>query len=208
MLTGNAAEAGSRAQTEVMAPKIALVYASRHGHVRAIAERLASIAAIRRCECAVIDVKHAHANALDGCDAAVIAGSVHFGRHAGTLRRFVARKLARLSSIPTAFVSVSGSAAALNGRAEAEKYIDDFIRVTGWRPDLRLSVAGAVLYTKYGPITRLMMKFASRTAGRDTDTTRDYVYTNWSEVDQFMHGFIDTLERHAHAVQEKQRARA
>jgi menaquinone-dependent protoporphyrinogen oxidase len=191
-----------------MATKIALVYASRHGHVRAIAERLAEIAAIRRFDCEVIDVKQASANALEGCDAALLAGSVHFGRHAATLRRFVERKLSRLSSIPTAFVSVSGSAAAMDGRAKAEEYVDDFIRVTGWQPDLRLSVAGAVLYTKYGPITRLMMKFASRTAGRDTDTTRDYVYTNWSEVDQFMHGFIDTLERHTHAVQEKQRARA
>ncbi|HEX6640395.1 MAG TPA: flavodoxin domain-containing protein [Thermoanaerobaculia bacterium] len=191
-----------------MATKIALVYASRHGHVRAIAERLASIAAIRRVDCAVIDAKHAPANALDGCDAALIAGSVHFGRHAGVLRRFVARKLAWLSSVPTAFVSVSGSAAALEGRAKAEEYVDDFIRVTGWDPDLRLSLAGALLYTKYDPITRLLMKFASRTAGRDTDTTRDFVYTNWSEADQFMHEFIDTLERHAHAVQEKQRAQA
>ena len=191
-----------------MATKIALVYASRHGHVAAIAKRLASIAAIRVFDCAVIDVKQARTNALDGCDAALIAGSVHFGRHAGALRRFVTRKLGWLSSIPTAFVSVSGSAAALEGRVKAEDYIDDFVRVTGWQPDLCLSIAGAVLFSKYGPITRLLMKFASRIAGRDTDTTRDYVYTNWSEVDLFMHGFIDTLERHAHAVQEKQRVHA
>ncbi|HYK00378.1 MAG TPA: flavodoxin domain-containing protein [Thermoanaerobaculia bacterium] len=191
-----------------MATKIALVYASRHGHVAAIAERLASIAAIRGFDCAIIDVKQTRATALDGCDAALIAGSVHFGRHASVLRRFVARKLAWLSSIPTAFVSVSGSAAALDGRAKAEEYVDDFIRVTGWQPDLRLSLAGAVLYTKYDPVTRLLMKFASRIAGRDTHTTRDYVYTNWSEADQFMHAFIDTLERHAHAVEEKVRARA
>ncbi|HEX6096279.1 MAG TPA: flavodoxin domain-containing protein [Thermoanaerobaculia bacterium] len=191
-----------------MATKIALVYASRHGHVRAIAERLAIIAAIRRVPFVIVDVKEAHGNALDGCDAAVIAGSVHFGRHAAALRRFVARRLRWLSSIPTAFVSVSGSAAALDGRAKAEEYIDDFVRATGWQPDLRLSLAGAILYTKYGPITRLMMKFASRTAGRDADTTRDQVYTNWSEADQFMHEFIDTLERHAHAVEEKQRAHA
>lgn len=186
-----------------MATKIALVYASRHGHVRAIAERLASIAAVRRVPCVVVDVKQAQGRALDGCDAVVIAGSIHFGHHARALRNFVKRRLPWLSSIPTAFVSVSGAAAALDGRAKAEEYIDDFMRVTGWKPDLRLSLAGAVLYTQYGAVTRLMMKFASRTAGRDTDTTRDYVYTNWSEADQFMHAFIDTLERYAHAVQEK-----
>jgi menaquinone-dependent protoporphyrinogen oxidase len=190
------------AQTEAMATKIAVVYASTHGHVRKIAERFAEIAAMRRVECVVIDVRLARGNALDGCDAVVIAGSVHFGRHAGGLRRFVARKLAWLSAIPTAFVSVSGSAASLDGGAKAEEYINDFARVTGWKPDFHLSVAGAVLYTKYDPITRLMMKFASRTAGRDTDTSRDYVYTNWNQVDQFMHAFVDALERHAHATQE------
>ena len=188
--------------------KIAVVYASSHGHVRAIAEQLAAIAALRRVECVVVDVRSARARPLDDCDAAVIAGSVHFGRHAAALRRFVARRLTWLSAIPSAFVSVSGSAASLDGRAKADEYMSDFVRATGWRPDLYFSVAGAVLYTKYDPITRLMMKFASRTAGRDTDTSRDYVYTNWMEVDQFMHGFIDTLERHAHAARERIRAQA
>ncbi|HEX7831005.1 MAG TPA: flavodoxin domain-containing protein [Thermoanaerobaculia bacterium] len=191
-----------------MSPKIALIYASRHGHVRAIAEHLASVAAVRRVDCVMIDVKQARLDVLDDYDAALIAGSVHFGRHAGPLRRFVTRNLSRLSSMPSAFVSVSGSAASLEGRVQAEEYIDAFVRVTRWTPDLRVSVAGAVLYTKYGFLTRLMMKFASRTAGRDTDTTRDVVYTNWIEVEQFMHTFVDTLERHAHAVRELVRARA
>jgi menaquinone-dependent protoporphyrinogen oxidase len=189
-----------------MTTKIAIVYASSHGHVRAIAEQLADIAAIRGVESVVSNVRSTRGSVLDECDAAVIAGSVHFGHHARALRRFVVRKLARLSEIPSAFVSVSGSAASLDGRAKADEYMSDFVRVTGWRPDLYFSAAGAVLYTKYDPITRLMMKFASRTAGRDTDTSRDYVYTNWTEVDQFMHGFIDMLERHARAAQEKVRA--
>lgn len=191
---------------QLMATKIAVIYSSSHGHVRTIAERLASIAAIRRIECVVIDVRLARGDALDDFDAAVIAGSVHFGRHSRSLRRFVVRRLTWLSSIPTAFVSVSGSAASLAGRAEAAKYLSDFLRTTGWQPDLRLSAAGAVLYTKYDPITRLVMKFASRTAGRDTDTSRDYVYTNWTELDQFMHGFVDTLERHACVTRETMRA--
>ncbi|HET7433405.1 MAG TPA: flavodoxin domain-containing protein [Thermoanaerobaculia bacterium] len=185
-----------------MVRKIAIVYSSRHGHVRAIAERLAEIAALRHLECSVADVRFA-GNALMSCDAAIVAGSVHFGRHARALRRFVARKLPWLSANPAAFLSVSGSAASLEGTAKAEQYIADFVRTTGWQPDMTLSAAGAVLYTKYDPLTRLMMKFASRTAGRDTDTSRDVVYTNWHAVDEFMHHFIDTLERHACAVGEK-----
>jgi menaquinone-dependent protoporphyrinogen oxidase len=190
------------AHTETMAGKIAIVYSSKHGHVRAIAERLAEIASVRHVECGVVDVRAA-ANVLASCDAAVIAGSVHFGRHARALRRFVERKLAWLSSNPSAFLSVSGSAASLEGIPKANQYIDDFVRVTGWKPDLTLSAAGAMLFTKYDPLTRLMMKFAARTAGREADASRDVVYTNWHAVDDFMHQFIDTLERHARAVDEK-----
>lgn len=185
-----------------MVRKIAIVYSSKHGQVRAIAERLAQIAAVRHVECTVTDVRFAD-DAFASCDAAIVAGSVHFGKHARPLRRFVERKLAWLSANPSAFLSVSGSAASLEGTDKANQYIDDFLRATGWQPDLTLSAAGAVLYTKYGPITRLMMKFASRTAGRETDTSRDVVYTNWPAVDDFMHRFIDSLERHACAIGEK-----
>ena len=178
-----------------MTTKIAIVYSSKHGHVRTIAERLAELAAVRRVECAVVDVRTAaHRSFLD-CDAVVVAGSVHFGRHARSLQRFVKQCIAWLSAVPSAFVSVSGAAASLDGQAQAEAYIANFLRATGWEPDFKLSAAGAVLFTKYGPVTRLMMKFASRTAGRDTDTSRDYVYTNWTLLDQFMHQFLDTLER-------------
>ncbi|MEO8379703.1 MAG: flavodoxin domain-containing protein [Acidobacteriota bacterium] len=110
-----------------MATKIAIVYSSKHGHVRAIAERLAEIAAIRHVECSVIDVRLA-GNALASCDAAIIAGSVHFGRHSRPLRRFVERNLSWLSANPSAFLSVSGSAASLEGMAKASQYIDDFER--------------------------------------------------------------------------------
>lgn len=187
--------------------KIAIVYSSKHGHVRAIAERLARIAAVRHLESEVADVRSA-GDVLDGCHAAVVAGSIHFGRHAAPLRRFVERSLSWLSSHPSAFVSVSGAAASLEGADEANKYIQDFLRSTEWHPDRMLSAAGAVLFTKYDPLTRLIMKFASRTAGRKTDTSRDVVYTNWVAIDDFMHQFIDSLERHARASGEKKRALA
>jgi menaquinone-dependent protoporphyrinogen oxidase len=187
--------------------KIAVVYSSRHGHVRAIAERLAQIAAIRHVECRVTDVRYA-GSALEDCGAAVIAGSVHFGKHARALRRFVEKKLAWLTANPSVFLSVSGSAATLEGAPKAEAYMHDFQRATGWQPQMSLSVAGAVLYTRYDPFTRLMMKFASRTAGRESDPTRDVIYTNWLAVDDFMHQFLDSLERHACAMREKERARA
>lgn len=185
--------------TGVMLPKIAVVYSSKHGHVREIAERLAANATAHEAACSVVDARRAGVFGPDRCGGIVIAGSVHFGRHSRALRRFVERNRQWLSTVPSAFISVSAAAASLDGRAEAEQYMEDFFRVTGWRPDSALSAAGALQYTKYDPLTRLMMRFASRTAGRETDLTRDHVYTDWNELDQFMDEFVGTLERSTHA---------
>lgn len=185
--------------TEGMLPKIAIVFNSKHGHVREIAERLAATAAAHDAACSVIDVRRAGVPGVTGCGGIVIAGSVHFGRHSRALRRFVERHRQWLSTVPAAFISVSAAAASLQGREEAEQYMENFFRATGWRPDSALSAAGAVLYTKYDPLTRLIMRFASRTAGRETDVTRDYVYTDWNVLDQFMDEFLGTLERSTHA---------
>lgn len=191
-----------------MALKIAIVYASWHGHVRAIAEHLASIGALRGAECTLYDAAKTAPADITACDAVLIAGSVHFERFQRSLRRFVERRLTLLSSVPSAFLSVSGSAAALGGRAKAEEGVADFIKATGWQPDLTECVGGALLYTKYDPFTRLAMKFASRIAGRGTDTSRDYDYTNWANVDAFMHLFVDTVERHTRAAVELRTAAA
>lgn len=199
-LSADADRARIGPDTDVMLPKIAIVYSSKHGHVREIAERLAAIAAEHEAACTVIDARRAGTAEPDRCGGIVIAGSVHFGRHSRALRRFVERNRQWLSTVPSAFISVSAAAASLDGRAEAVQYMEDFFRVTGWRPDSALSAAGAVQYTKYDPLTRLIMRFASRTAGRETDLSHDYVYTDWNELGLFMDEFVGTLERYTHAA--------
>ena len=47
-VSGDTAATGEATYLVIMAVKIAIVYASRHGHVHAIAEQLAAIASLRR----------------------------------------------------------------------------------------------------------------------------------------------------------------
>ena len=72
-----------------------------------------------------------------------------------------------------------------------------FLEATKWTPDQKVSVAGALLYTRYGPLTRMAMKYASAFAGRGTDTSRDYVYTDWFVIDELVNTFIGTMDRAA-----------
>ena len=74
-------------------------------------------------------------------------------------------------------------------------YTDEskFIADTGWRPQRIHPVAGELRYTKYNPLLRLVMKFISKMAGGATDTSRDYVYTDWAGLNEMAAGLADEV---------------
>jgi menaquinone-dependent protoporphyrinogen oxidase len=128
---------------------------------------------------------------LAAFDAFLVAGSVVFGRHQRYLADFVRQHRSRLGAAPGAFVSVCGALAGnwKRGPAEAAAYLERFLNETGWRPQLARSFAGGLPYTRYGLVTRWMMKLISRTTGRPTDTSRDWDLTDWDAVDSFAREF-------------------
>jgi menaquinone-dependent protoporphyrinogen oxidase len=46
-------------------------------------------------------------------------------------------------------------------------------------------IAGALMYSKYPLPVKWLMKGIARKAGEDTDTSRDYEYTDWEQVRQY-----------------------
>jgi len=182
----------------------AVLCATRQGHTRQIAERVA--ATIRRCgeAATAIDVRTLRSSfdvgALSG---AVVAASVHLGSHEPEMIVFAKRHAAALGRIPTAFVSVSLAEATATDptrtakvRAEATRQvrsvIDNFLdEETRWRPRLIEPVAGALLYTKYGIMERFIMKTISRLNGGPVDTSRDYDFTDWHALDKFTARFLE-----------------
>ncbi len=183
--------------TEHPKPRVLIVFASWHGHAREVAEKMGEVALANGADAEIRDASETRGDekSITTYDGVVVVGSVHFAVHSRPLRRFVRRGLQHLSRVRSAFVSISGAAAALDGQKQAERYIQRFLHATGWKPDMVFSCAGAVRFTAYDPITRAAMKFASRIAGRGTDVSRDYVYTNWPAVHAFTHDFLDMLER-------------
>ena len=181
-----------------MDSSIVIVYATWHGQAEKVARRIADVFSACGVQSRLINVRRAETDgtAVDRFDAAIAVGSVHFGRHPRRLVEFIRRHSTTFSSKPSAFVSISGAAASPEGEAEARRYMHEFTIRTGWQPDVTLSAAGAIPYSRYGFFTRLIMQFTSRIAGRDSDASRDYEYTNWRAVDQFAHGFIDELGVH------------
>ena len=54
-------------------------------------------------------------------------------------------------------------------------------------------MAGALPYTRYNFLVRFVMRRISKAEGGDTDTSRDYEYTDWAAVDRFAVEFVEDV---------------
>ena len=120
-------------------------------------------------------------------DVAVVAASVHAGRHQRYIETFVRRHVRALNAMPSAFISVSGSAASTTpkGRAGADQCVATFLQETAWQPRATRTFGGALAYTRYNWVVRLLMRWISRRNGGPTDTSRDHDLTDWLAVERF-----------------------
>lgn len=126
----------------------------------------------------------------------ILGASIHYGRHPRYLRALVRRHCAALASRPSAFFSVSLSAGEPGAQPEAaQRYLETFLHQAGWRPPQIATFAGALQYNRYGMFKRMLMRMIVGLAGGDTDTTRDYEYTDWDAVERFADDFAQRLKR-------------
>ena len=78
---------------------------------------------------------------------------------------------------------------------EAEGYVERFEEEAGWHPARVALFSGALLYTEYGFLTRAVMKkiAGEKPDSLGTDTSRDYVHTEWDGVKTFAEDFLSDL---------------
>lgn len=173
--------------------RILLYYASVEGQAALIAERIAQTL---RKHGHGVDMLPADAQAeFASYDGVIIGASIHYGHHPAPLRKLVRHQREVLAARQNAFFSVSLSAGGPRPKpAAAQRYIDKFLRRTGWQPQLVASFAGAVKYSVYGPIKRRVMIVFVGLGGGETDTSRDYEYTDWDAVERFAGAFAQRLK--------------
>ena len=187
---------------------IGVVYATREGQTRKVAEYVAARLREQGLQTEVMNLADRPDVELTRYAAAVLAASVHYGKHEREMRRFVRRHVAQLNAMPAAFISVTLSEAGVEREsatpeerarfaADVQKVLEAFSKETGWRPNRVKPVAGALLYTKYNFLIRFIMKRIAKTTGAETDTSRDYEYTNWAALARFAEELARELARGA-----------
>ena len=183
--------------------RVLIPYGTTEGQTARIAEYLADVIRHQGYEAFPVDIKRSGTPEPDDYDAVIVGASVHMGKHQSCVRDFVREHRAALERLPSAFFSVSLAIqdSTERGRHEAEGCVEKFVQQTGWRPGTVGLFAGALLYTRYGFITRWIMKRIARGKGSpDTDTSRDYVYTDWESVKRFAEEFLKASFPKAHAA--------
>ena len=180
----------SRLEQRGLMSRILILYGTSDGHTAKIAHALADTLRSRGSVVRVSDAarEHPHPDAFDGV---IVAAPVRGGRYPKTVQRWVRSHADAVNPKPTAFVSaclgVPLRSPAVDRALRA--IVDTFLADTGWHPRVVKPVAGTLLYRHYNWFIRRVMKRIARKAGGDTDTSRDYEYTDWKELRAFAMGF-------------------
>ncbi len=175
-----------------------VIYATREGHTARIAEHLRETMEKRGMAVQLVDAAHLPENfRLADYQGALIAASVHSGKHEREMTQLVRKYREQLEAMPTVFLSVSLSEAGVEdskrtpenrakAAADVQRLMDEFLAETQWHPSKIKAVAGALLYSKYNFFIRFIMKRIAAHEGGDTDTSRDYEYTDWTALDHLV----------------------
>jgi menaquinone-dependent protoporphyrinogen oxidase len=169
--------------------RVLVVYATTEGQTRKIAGRIAARIAETGHEPTTADaaeVGPAHDPAR--FDATILAGSLHVGRYQAALVDYARRHAAALNARPSAFVSVSLSAAGDDPEdlAGLARCVETFRHETGWSEMGLHHAAGAFRFTQYDFMKRWAMRYIAHRRGQQVDTHADTEYTDWQALDAFV----------------------
>jgi menaquinone-dependent protoporphyrinogen oxidase len=170
--------------------RILVLYATTDGHTAKVASALREAlgsggAGVDVCDASKVDRRP------DDYDAVIVAAPVRGGKYQKSVRRWVRSHSAALNAKPTAFVSICLGVLQRDPQVDQtlKTILHGFLHDTGWQPTATKIVAGALLYTRYSWIIRWVMTRIASKAGGDTDTTRDYEYTDWTDLGAFAQQF-------------------
>lgn len=189
--------------------RILVLYSTIDGQTRRIAERVAEVLMrdghavnVRAVDAASVPRE------LGEHDAVVLGAAIRYGHFQRRVGDLVRRCKRELDARPNAFFSVCLTAGGPGARPDvALGYVREFFAKTGWHPRETQLFAGALLYTRYNPFVRFMMRLIVGLAGGDTDASRDYEYTDWRAVERFASSFSTRMHHAAVAAWPSQAAR-
>ncbi len=171
---------------------VLIVYGTTEGQTRKVAERVSKYVSGRGHTVELRDALDSDAALKLGTfHAFVLAGSVHQEQHQKAIKNFATAHNKSLNASPSAFISVSLSAALEETCPEAQRYVDRFFSLTGWQPRMTLLLGGAVRFAEYDYFQEQVVKFIVMRRGLHSEDGADHEFTDWDALDRFVDEFLE-----------------
>jgi menaquinone-dependent protoporphyrinogen oxidase len=163
-----------------------IFYATREGQTEKVALTLAQHLAELGADATTHNLENNIESAdLSAADLLLFGASMHAGGLEKELLDFINDHAAVITQRPHAFFLVLLSAATVDP-ALREKSLRDAQSKMQQQLGIEFEdmeyIAGALTYSKYSRPVRWIMQRIARQHGEDTDTSRDYEYTDWAKV--------------------------
>ena len=177
-------------------PSILVTYGTGEGQTAKVADRISSVLDERGHDVTALPVSAASTLDLDEFDAVLVGSPINNQRHLPAVVEFVEGNREVLADRPSGFFQLSLAPLVPFGLADAgdRAYVDALTEQTGWRPDDVGHFAGAIRYSQYDRPTRWLFRLVAALTTGDTDTARDYEYTDWDAVERFAVAFAEYAE--------------
>lgn len=173
-------------------PRFLIAYASREGQTERIARHIADRLGTGGHDTLLLNIGSGASEAgIETCQAAIIAGSVHLGRHEPAMAGFLMRHGPLLRRVPSAFVCVSLSAASRDPAdlAAVDEITSSFLYEAGWQPDVIEHAAGAVRDSRLGLFDRFTVQAVMMEKEIPADGSGETELTDWARLDRFVTAF-------------------
>lgn len=173
--------------------KVFIGYATKEGLTRTIARHISDLAVDAGHSVELLALEDSDDIDLGRFDTVVLAAPIHVGHYPKSIAPFVVRNVEQLANTEAHFISVSLAAAGHDAEdwKSLDKIVEDFASATGWTPQHVKHVAGAYLPSKYDILTGFIMARIVSSKDPGIDTSEDKVYTDWSELDAWVMGWLN-----------------
>ncbi|MEK2645626.1 flavodoxin domain-containing protein [Bdellovibrio sp. BCCA] len=176
--------------------RVLIVYESKYGQTQKIAQYIANKIRNTGIETDILEDHQKEIVGLAKYDGVIVGGAVYARGFPHKLQEWAHRHADVLNETTSAFFSVCLGILENTPKAKKEEreIVQGFFKKTGWCPQQWRIFAGGLKYSKYNWFIKNIMKRIAKQEGSDTDTARDYEYTNWQDVDEFVNDFLVALK--------------
>ena len=162
--------------------KTLIIYSTTDGQTQRICERLTQASDTSK----LVSMAQVANETLADYDQIVIGASIRYGKHQPAVYQFIEKNRALLTKTKTAFFSVNVVARKPEkNSSETNPYIQKFLELSGWKPDILSVFAGRLNYPQYRFIDKFMIRLIMYMTKGPTDTSQTYEFTDWAKVDEF-----------------------